>query len=196
MLAKSTPSRLKNEIDGAINLTNGYRFAFFYLGYVDVFESTNNIYHYLDPTDQAQIASFVGKANMTTNEAIALARESIKKLGYKLEYFGAQSNPTQFEGPIHTKHGLLPYCKIRWELPEHEFNHFEVNVDMQTKTLVGLALGFEREFSQTNHIGTPLKVDVEPELESDYKKRMGGRMYIRTNAPPRPPKTVPTKLDE
>ena len=65
-------------------------------------------------------------------------------------------------------------------------NHIHIEVNMDKKALVGMTL----LFSRTNKLETtPLKVDVVPELEADYQKRVrpSGKLFINTNAPHRFP---------
>jgi hypothetical protein len=189
MVAKSYPYPVKELICGSVTLTNGYWFNFDYRGYVDSFRAPDNPFHKSYPSSKEYVERFVGKVNMTTNEALALAQNAIHKLGYGLEHFGKLKT---FSGPgksplTTNEGGVMPYCEILWEQPsEREAlpGYINVQIDMHNKTLIGMSIMLPLKHTKTNHIGTPLKVDVEPELESDYKKRMGGGMYI------------PTKLDE
>ena len=128
---------------------------------------------------------YVGKDNMTTNEAIELVRVSFRKLGYDPKDFGVDALPTQLQGSHdNQKLGHIPYCRIEWSSPQaanqEEFNrsyHIQFDIDMQTKQIVGMSLNGKKFFRPDP------KIDVEPELESDYQKRMQGHMFIRTNAP-------------
>jgi len=197
-VVRSHISKSKDFIHGSVSLTNGYSFASDGYGYVGNFCSTNNIYAYLDPSDLDRVASFVRNINMTTNEAVEMGRNAVKKLGYKLEYFGAQSAPSDFQGPPGTKMGgVLPFCQIEWKSStnEDDFNYVKIDVDMNRKELVGISVFLNPDFAKTNHLLNPLKVNVVPELESDYRKRTGSGMYVRTNAPPRPEVVIPKKLE-
>jgi hypothetical protein len=42
---------------------------------------------------------------------------------------------------------------------------------------------------------TQPKIDVEPQLESDYQKRIGGKIFVRINAPPRFSSSSPIDTD-
>jgi hypothetical protein len=67
-----------------------------------------------------------------------------------------------------------------------DLNQIKIEINMDLKSLAGLDLSFSR----TNNLAsTPLHVDVVPELEADYQKRVkaSGKMFINTNAPPRFP---------
>ena len=63
-----------------------------------------------------------------------------------------------------------------------DLNHIKVEINLQTRSLVGMDL----LFSRTNRLtSTPVRVDAVPELEADFQKRwqVGGKMFINTNAP-------------
>ena len=130
---------------------------------------------------------------MATNEVVAMARDALIKLGYKPELTHSYETPG-LEGPydLHRKEvaGHVPYCRVIWEWPKTDnmvdLNRIKIEINMETKTLVGMDL----VFSRTNSLPTtPLKVDVVPELEADYQKRLkaNGKMFINTNAPLRFP---------
>jgi hypothetical protein len=126
---------------------------------------------------------------MTTNEIVVFARETLLKLGYPPGVTRADTAP-EIRGPYDPKiGGHVPYCQLVWEPIKDEdsegYSRVRVEINTQDKRVVGLYLGFAR----TNKIGTSLKVDVEPELESDYRKRTGVKLFIRSNAPPRIPVT-------
>jgi hypothetical protein len=176
-------SPYKDFIAGGIWLTNHYWFAF-ENGHVGGFRSPDDWFTMADEYWD-HLERYVGKDNMTTNEAIELARISFRKLGYKPEDFNADGKPTKVEGPYDNKKlGHIPYYRIEWNSPEaanqEEFNrsyHIQFDVDMQQKRVVGMSL-ISKRFFQPNP-----KIDVVPELESDYRKRIQGKMFIRTNAP-------------
>ena len=132
---------------------------------------------------------------MTTNEVISMARDTLTKLGYKPELTRSYETPV-LEGPFDIKKGHVPYCRVIWEWPKTEnlvdLNQIKIEINMDLKTLVGLDLSFSR----TNKLAsTPIHVDVVPELESDYQKRMkaSGKMFINTNAPLRFPQKPAAK---
>jgi hypothetical protein len=59
-----------------------------------------------------------------------------------------------------------------------------IDINTQEKTIVGINMMFAR----TNNIGTLLKVDIEPELEADFRKRTKVNLFFRTNVLPHVPK--------
>jgi hypothetical protein len=174
---------LQGEVGGGLWLTNNYWFAF-ENGCVQSFRSPDDWFtmadEYWDHLDR-----YVGKDNMTTNEAIELARNAFRKFGYKPEDFHMDSPPTKFQGSHDNKQlGHIPYCRVQWESlnPKSQAElddsyHIYFDIDMQRKQVVGMSLISRRFFKPDP------KVDVVPELESVYQKRIQGKMFIRTNAP-------------
>lgn len=184
------PSNIKGFIGGGLILTNGYWFAY-NNGCVDGFRSPNNAFVDDNPAENWPKYAY-GKDNMTTNDAIALARQSLRKLGYTPELLGCDAPPRWFTGPYDTKDGHhVPHCQMRWQRYPEPKNADEranndsvtIEVNMEKKTITGLGIASRKIW------GPHPKVDVEPELEKDFKKRtkLGG-MYIRTNAPSTLPK--------
>lgn len=168
--------------ESALWLTNGY--IFHYLnGAVTGFNDLHNDWFIQQDIDGVE--RFAGKDNMTTNEAIDLARNSFVKLGYKPADFQMDGLPSEIEGPYDNgRLGHIPFCKVTWQnLTNRENYHLlEFHVNMNQKRLLGMALVGQK-------LWRPLpKVDATPELESDYqknhKKFPAGKMYSRTNAPP------------
>jgi hypothetical protein len=127
---------------------------------------------------------------MTTNEVISMARDALSKLGYKPELTHSYEAPT-LEGPYDLRRivGHVPYCRVIWDWPKMDhsvdanLNHIHITINMETKALVGMELTFSR--TNLAVLGAPITVNVVPELQSDYRKRVKGKMFIRTNAPPR-----------
>jgi hypothetical protein len=176
---------LQGEVGGGLWLTNNYWFGF-QNGYVAGFRSPDDFFtmadEYWDHLDR-----YVGKDNITTNEAIQLARDAFCKLGYKPEDFGINGPPTETMGPDDDKKwGHIPCFRAKWESPKSrsqgEFErsyHVWFDIDMQRNQVVAMSL-ISRQFSRPDP-----KIDVVPELESDYRKRTQLHMHVRTNAPAR-----------
>jgi hypothetical protein len=168
-------------VGGGLWLTNGYHFIF-ENGYVFEFNrTTENPWLSEDPaTDWPH---YVGKDNMTTNDAITMARQTLVKLGYDPRGLHADTLPTSIEGPNELREGHFPYCKIEWSIePKTEEDTNETSLvqfffNMTDKSIIGLNV-INRKLHRPNP-----KVDVVPELESDYRKNHHGNMVINTNAP-------------
>jgi hypothetical protein len=183
----------KGHFGAGLMFTNDYWFTF-ENGVVTAFRCPDDWYTMADENWE-HLERYVGTDNMTTNEAIQLARDSFRKLGYKPEDFGVDGPPTTFWGPHDSKRlGHIPYCRAEWESPalpeamesDPQFAHsymltnysmyFDIN--LQTKQVVAMWRCGGR-FWRPNP-----KIDVVLELESDYQKRNQMHMFIRTNAPP------------
>ena len=151
-----------HEFIGVLVLTNGYFFNY----------SGGMVYNFaaLDAPSKAP-AKFAGNGNMTTNEAIDLARNSFAKLGYKLTDFHMDEPPNVFDGPYYD---TLPFCRIDWQSPASETNtlkfySLEFRIDMKQKRIVGMSLAGMRLMRPVP------RIDFTPEQESDFTP---------TNAPP------------
>jgi hypothetical protein len=184
------PPPLKDSIAAGLVLSNHYWFGFDH-GAVIAFRSAEDPFCDQDPPGNLPKYGF-GKDNMTTNEAIEMARIALRNLGYKPEELHADGPPTDLRGPFDFPDGHhVPHCRVEWEkdwgtnpptgdLPGGSALHIDINLDK--KIVTGLSI-----VSARTRRPSP-KVDVVPELESDYRKRMKpsmGKMITRTNAPPR-----------
>jgi hypothetical protein len=187
------PNPYKGHLSGSVVLTNRYWFVFDQGGFVQSFRSPDDFFFDNDALGD-NLTNFLGHTRMTTNEMVALARETLLKLGYNPEITRADTLP-ELQLPFDLKQGgQIPYCMVTW-CPIKDFSesyskvHVEINT--QNKSIVGLYVLFAR----TNNYGMPLKIGVEPELESDYRKRTGVKMFLRTNAPPHLPQAKPPGTD-
>ena len=175
------PSPYKEFIGGGLGLTNHYWFAFSF-GCVDMFRSPDN---WFTEQDIVNLERYVGKDNMTTNEAIELARRSFRSLGYKPEDFQADGPPTEFQGPVESKKlGHIPFCRVEWNSPEpsnleerHRSHNIKFDIDMQRKQVVEMSL-IGRKFWRPSP-----NIDVETELESEYRRRVKTEGLVHTNEP-------------
>jgi hypothetical protein len=179
------PSPYKEFIGGAVILTNGDWFTF-NNGAVDMYRSPEDAFTDDNPSEDWPKYAY-GKDNMTTNDALALARASLTKLGYKPELLGCDVPPRWVSGPFDLKDGNhVPYYQMRWQrytepknLQEQENNDFvTVEINMNKKAVIGLNIA-SRKIQRD-----PPKVSVTPELEKDFKRRSLGTPFTRTNAPP------------
>ena len=177
---------IKNTVGGVLTLTNGDRFLY-NLGHIDAFYS-HDYDPFSDDMDPAErhrlwVERFRGQMNMTTNEVVEFARESLRKLGYDPKSIGADDPPKQFEGPYNPDDypdTVIPLCSVEWR-DRKTRNYVTIGIDAGKKQILHMSLSgpyFERP--------NP-RLPVEPELERDYRKRTEGKMFIRTNAPPRLP---------
>lgn len=186
---------LSDIIGGAIWLTNNYSFVFQW-GYTESFNSPDDFFTMSDE-NWDHLERYVGKDNMTTNDAIEFARNSFSKLGYNLADFRVNEQPTMLEGPYDNKRiGHVPFCRIVWKSPEattreERLNSYSVqfDIDMQRKQVVGMSL------SGTNFWRANPTIDIQPELESDYRKRTQSHTNIPVHINTGPPPVIPLKKE-
>lgn len=188
-VAKSAPSPFKNSPGDSVFLTNGDWFGIHQFGFVDGYRKRTNYFYVAGDKTDEEIRAYEGPDNMTTNEVIALARQTLIKAGFRPESMIMSQPPTQIDGPTDFTRpeiaGHLPFCQVIWEKKHPFIGLAMVQVNMNTKTVVGL----DMNMTGTNRLAAtvPLKVDVVPELESDYQRRTGRKLFIDTNAPARFP---------
>jgi hypothetical protein len=177
------PSPIKDFVGGGLFFTNGDWFLF-NRGAVTGFRSPDNVF--VNESEGWPSFAF-GKDNMTTNEAITFARQTLTKLGYPPELLGCDVPPKWFTGPYDTKDGKhVPHCQMRWErYPEaktedehrnNDYVSFEIN--MEKKTVTGISI------SSSKIVQPSPRVDVVPELESEFRKKNSAKIFVRSNAPP------------
>ena len=190
---KSRPSPYQGRVEASVVLTNHDWFLFDYRGFVVSFTAATNWFS-ADEDSQDHLERYIGKTQMTTNEILALARTTLLKLGHPPALSRSDTSP-EIRGPIDLNQGgHVPFCRVSWEpikdLDSEGYSDVKVEINTQLKSVVGLYLGFAR----TNKIGTPLKVDMEPETQSQFQKRTKATLYYRTNAPSRAPGKAPPAL--
>lgn len=170
-----------NMVGGVLTLTNGDRFWENGYGYVSVFYGYSNCYFPPDnwrlPEEGYKFTNFWGKMTMTTNEVIEFARNTLRKLGYNPKDMHADGPPTRFDGPYQILDRTIPYCEVEWRNEDK----ICISINAEKKQIVRLSL------ISTNAWREPPKIDVTPELESNYRKRTNGQMRTSTNALPRFP---------
>lgn len=181
------PSPFRDFPGGAVTLTNGDWFTF-NNGVVDAFRSPDNVFVDDDPAVNWPKYAY-GKETITTNDALALARASLAKLGYKPELLGCDMPPKWVSGPYDLKDGNhVPDYQMRWQRylepknydEQHNNSSVTVEVNLQKKTIIGISI------TSTNIWRDPPKIDVPTELEKDFRRRSLGTAFKRTNAPPLP----------
>jgi hypothetical protein len=175
-------ARMKGEIGGGLWLTNHYQFVFAD-GCVSSFKSLEgNPFLSQDPAQDWP--HYLGKDNMTTNDAIEMARGTLRKLGYDPKALHADTAPFSVEGSYDLREGHFPYCQIRWdkeaqtEKEKEDAAYLVFQINMEDKTIVGMTI-IGRKIWQTNPV-----VDVVTETEGEYRQRtQGKKQSINTNAP-------------
>jgi hypothetical protein len=166
----------KDSLMCSVTVTNeSNRFMFSYAnGCVKDFKMDHIPFLDQDPAQNWSSYAF-GKDNMTTNAAIDMARDSIKKLGLDPKDFHADLPPTIFEGSINLDDGNhVPFAKILWQSPpaknleEQQHGYYlEFFINMNKKTLIGASILTRKIWGE------------EPKIE---EPQIQGKWYV-TNAP-------------
>jgi hypothetical protein len=161
---------IQGHVGGGLWLTNGYHFIF-QGGIVDTFDVlTNNPWKSEDPANDWP--HYIGKINMTTNDAIELAQDALKKLGYDPKELHADVSNLRIEGPYELRQGHFPYCQIKWNesmtTDEERTNsaYVKAQINLEAKSLLGLTIIGRKVWKPEP------KIDVVPETEANYRKRV------------------------
>ena len=120
---------------------------------------------------------------MSTNEIIALARETIRKLGRNAEKLQIDKTP-ELQGPYTLPGEVhLPYCRVECKLnsskepsEQDSFSHIEINTEKCE------VVGFYLQLSGENveKMANPLKIDLEPvEPEEPQIPQMGADYLLK-----------------
>lgn len=144
---------LRKDPGGYLILTNGYEFWYDH-GYVRGFRTPHSYYNLQDPAD---IPKFYGPLRINETEALRLARESLKKLGYTLkETFADQKPKVSLPPRIGTND--VPHYRFEWQDPVFNSTAVDIEVDGGRRIIPNLWLGgiFLRR--------DPPRVGVEPKL--------------------------------
>jgi hypothetical protein len=180
-VSKFNASPYRGHLEGSVVLKNNYWFMFNKEGFVDSFRApTNWFYANEEAVDHPE--RYAGATQMTTNEIVALARDALVKLGYTPELTHSDLAP-ELQGPSVLNSGLqICYSRVEWkpieDLDNSAYTDARVEINTHDKTVVGMYL-----FFKTNHVGTPLKIDVEPETQEQFMQRTKATPFVRTNAP-------------
>jgi len=178
---KFNPSPYKGHLEGSVVLTNNYWFMFNKDGFVDSFRApTNWFYAGDDVVDHPE--RYAGTSRMTTNEIVAFARDALMKLGYPPELTHSDLAP-ELRGPSVLNSGLhVCYSRVEWKpvqnVDSSAYTDVRVEINTDEKRVVGMYL-----FFNTNRVGTPLKLDVEPETQQEFMQHSRAVPFVRTNAP-------------
>ena len=145
-------------VGGWLVLTNNYE-MWFTLGVVDSFRTPRN---YFEIQNFANASKFHGRLRMTKDDAVAMAKQTLRNLGYKLEDV-THDWPMTIKGPWKDGTNVIPFFEVRWENPEDGF-HTYIDIDAENETVVGL-------FLDTKTIRRPNPpIDVVPQINSNYWK--------------------------
>lgn len=169
------------DVRGYLVLTNGWRF-WYSCGHVTSFEAPRN---YFTLQDIDRISEFFGTVKMSRKEVVALARRTLQQMSYAEKLPRTAKRPKKIEGPVKLRDGnTIPHYAVEWEWKTGDSDHFVVfNIDGQEGKVTRFSV------ISTNVWRDPPKIDVVPELESEYRKRVmeGKQIHRRDPAPERKP---------
>ena len=111
------------------------------------------------PTYEQFQKRFYGPINMTTNEAVALVRQTIRKLGYS-EKDLHMDEPPRIGGPNRWGTNFIARCILNWQEPDQGAFRAVAEVDMARKALKSLYIN---DHANTTIWRTPPKIGVPAE---------------------------------
>lgn len=158
------------ECGGWITLTNGHEFWFSH-GIVDTYESPRD---YFSLQNAEEIPLFFGKYKMSRNEAVVMATAAGQWLG------GAKIGISRFQPKVVAASSVgtntLPFFRVEWEIVDGTTSTAMISViiDAERKQIVKFFRAGQKLWMP------PPKLDIVPELEVDYQRRMS-QMGGKTN---------------
>jgi len=151
-----------------VRIKGGWAFGFHW-GYLDHFETPHSYFHLQDP---GEIPKFVGTVRMTKDEAVQMARATLKKLGISLESVFAEQEP-RVTSPPKTRTGIVPHYRIKWINPRigSDAQSGEASVDIEVnadaKRVEYIYIAFNP------HLRRPWpKIDVAPVYRREESSRV------------------------
>lgn len=103
----------KGQTGGLVILTNGFRFSFTE-GHVSSYHSSKSYFSLQDPD---LIPNFYGPVKMSKSEALKIARDAVKRLGYEASLFHADRQPLVSQ-PEKIKGNRIARYRFRWLDPD------------------------------------------------------------------------------
>lgn len=165
----------KGQVGGWLRLTNGFDF-WYYDGYVKGFASPDCWYGIgSGPEDREQ---FHGEVKLDAKEAVQLARESLRKLGYPLTTLCADGTP-EITKPRRVNSKLIPRYDIKWPEPVDGGLSVEVEIDGehgQLKAMMIINNDLARDPPPVSVRPLPLASGQAPEFMKDAPPQLAA-MY-------------------
>ena len=109
------------------------------------------------PATWAEQARFVGPINMTTNEAVALVRQTLRKLGYSESVLRIEGRPARIMPAPRFGTNFIARYFPSWREPDEGPFLVCAEVDATTRTLKSL---YVNDHANTNIWRSPPKIDV------------------------------------
>jgi len=114
---------------------------------------------YTFPGIDQEMAKYFGPVNMTTNEAVALARRTVKKLGYSEEMLHIDKPPIRIDPPGWWGTNRMARCFVEWREYWDGPTYVNAEIDVAKKTLKSLYIN---DHAITNIWRAPPKISVDP----------------------------------
>ena len=136
----------------SIMLKDGWAFSY-RRGYVDLVANSRA---YSDLQDPDKIPLYYGEVKITKDEAVQMARDSLKKLGIPLEDVFAEQEP-RVTLPVKIDTNIVPHYEIEWIDPRADNLHsVDIHINANTKQIERIYL-LNKNLEQP-----PRKVNVVP----------------------------------
>jgi hypothetical protein len=113
---------------GGIVLKGGYGFRFQF-GFVGIFEGPHSYEGLQDPDD---IPKFYGEVRMSKDEAVKMARDTLRKLGIPLELVFAEQEPS-VSLPVRIGTNTVPRYRVVWSDIWPTVTSVDIEIDANTK---------------------------------------------------------------
>ncbi|MCF7669904.1 MAG: hypothetical protein K9N48_09045 [Verrucomicrobia bacterium] len=162
------------DVQGHLVLTNGYEFWYSW-GHVTGFLSPGDYYA---AQDVERVPEFFGTLRLDQSEAVVVAREALAAAGYANHLPITSKKPQELRGPKKYKDQIIPHYHLVWKSEDKGQGYVKVDVDGESGFVTGLSI------SATNLWRSPPKIPVQPELESEYRRRVMEGCQIHSRDPP------------
>jgi hypothetical protein len=162
----------RNNPGGGVVLTNGCIVTFSH-GVVDTFVDRHHSFRCME--DERLRPRFYGYLTITNkDQALALARDGLRKLGFSLVDVFADGEPSSFVAPRKEGTNIIPYYEIDWNDPRGYLSA-TVEVDGQSKRLTEVAVCCSTSWKPS------LTISTKPEGSSIANVRTSTSTVALTN---------------
>ena len=168
-----------------LTLTNGYQFVYSF-GYVQQFRAPHSFFG--SSKLDGRIEDYWGRWMIPEKEAVQLARNTIKKLGYSLELLHLDKTP-RIKKPIKIGIHNIPRYLLNWKFSIPGTDAESSGISSATEVEVDAEKGCVKSIAiyDIKLVRPPSNLADGLELKSDFQKRTQGKMFTPTNAPPHLP---------
>jgi hypothetical protein len=150
-VARFSCNNTLQDIGGVVDVGKYCTFDFGH-GHMRGFVGPHSYFALQNPDD---IQKFYGTVRINKDEAVHLARDAIKRLGYSLESVFAELEP-RVSLPERIGTNIVPHYKIEWLDPRNGFASVEIEINGDRRRIESMRL------RNRNLDRAPPKVDVQP----------------------------------